>query len=390
MIVSVYSFLMAVCWSSLFILLLCICRRNSSFILGFGVWPLLAIVLCSAARCFLPLEMPSFTQALMGSGAVTRIDGFFNTSIAWLGFTPVQLIGLIWLTGILFFLSRSLRRYGKFCKLLRAFEPVTEEDVPYAEAQEVASQLGVRDFAIFMTSVVRSPMVTGFCRPVVLFPLHPYSSEDYRNILEHEFTHWKNGDIWVKLMAELVRDIFWWNPLVYWLYSDLTQTLELRCDIMIAKKRDLDGRIAYVHTLEKAAEFAKGKPDLDFLVAAIAEFTQDEKERLFQRVNAILNYKHRPKIAAIATAVTSVFMAVLMVASYSFVIQPYYEAPEDEIKENIIGGNTCVEILSEDSYLVDNHDGTYSLYNNGHLKTIIPDESVQFLIDEGFSIRPST
>lgn len=79
-----------------------------------------------------------------------------------------------------------------------------------------------------------------------------------------------------------------------------------------------------------------------------------------------------------------------MVISYSFVIQPYYEAPEDEIKENIIGGNTCVEILSEDSYLVDNHDGTYSLYNNGHLKTIIPDESVQFLIDEGFSIRPST
>lgn len=244
----------------------------------------------------------------------------------------------------------------------------------------------MRDFTIFMTSVVRSPMVTGFCRPVVLFPLHPYSSEDYRNILEHEFTHWKNGDIWVKLMAELVRDIFWWNPLVYWLYSDLTQTLELRCDIMIAKKRDLDGRIAYVHTLEKAAEFAKGKPDLDFLVAAIAEFTQDEKERLFQRVNAILNYKHRPKIAAVATAVTSVFMAVLMVISYSFVIQPYYEAPEDEIEKTVEQAKFD-EFFSKDSYLVDNQDGTYSLYNNNQLIGTIPDESAFFLMSDGFPVK---
>lgn len=387
MIVSVYSFFMAVLWSSLFILLLCLCRRNIHFLIGFGVWPLLAITVCSIVRCFFPLEMLSFTRTVMDSGLVTWIDSFLNAPIAGSVLTLYRIGALVWAAGTLYYLFRSFKKYSRFCKLLRAFEPVPEEDALYAKAQAVAAQLHVRRFTIFLTSIVSTPVVTGFLRPIVLFPLYPYSSEDYRNAFEHEFTHWKNRDIWVKFLVELLCCIFWWNPLIRLLRRNLNQTLELKCDLTVAKKRDKDGRASYKDTLDKTVEFAKKGPVQDYSQFVIAELVRNDGNFNELRKEFILNYKHRPKLAVAAMSFTTCFMVALMVLSYSFVVQPYYEAPEAEIEESAMEPEDCTGIFTEESYLVDNHDGTYSLYTAGQLVTTISSESASMLISDGFSIK---
>lgn len=87
---SIYSFLMAVLWSSVFVLLLCLCRRSRNLIVCLGVWPLLGVIVCTLARCFFPLEMLSFTHVVMGSELVTRVDDFLTSPVPGLAVTPLQ------------------------------------------------------------------------------------------------------------------------------------------------------------------------------------------------------------------------------------------------------------------------------------------------------------
>lgn len=383
---SIYSFLMAVLWSSVFVLLLCLCRRSRNLIVCLGVWPLLGVIVCTLARCFFPLEMLSFTHVVMGSELVTRVDDFLTSPVPGLAVMPLQFGGVVWILGSVFFFVRFLWSYGKFRKLLYSFAPLEEDDgSPYGEAQALAEQMGLPGFTIYMTGIVRSPTVTGFFHPIVLFPLYPYSSEDYQNALEHEFTHWINRDIWVKLLVELLRDIFWWNPLVYLLKYDLNQTLELKCDLTIAKKRDLDGRVQYVRTLESTAFYAKNKEGNFFEMFAIAELSLDGGKRLMQRADAILNYEHRPRRIALAMAFTSLIMAVLMIFSYSFVIQPCYEPPREEIEEPI-GDGFYTGLSNKDSYLQKNEDGSYSVIHEGNVVASVSEDFAQFLHEYDYKI----
>ncbi len=380
---SIYSFSMAVLWSSIFISLLCFCRRTRSLVVCFGVWPLVCLIVCALLRCFIPLEMLSFTRVVTGIDLINTVDYFLTSPVDGLTVMPIQILGILWGLGTLFFLVRFLRTYGRFRRLLSSFVPVEEEDEPFAEAQEAASRLHIPKFTIYVTNVVQSPAVTGFFHPIVLFPAYPYSSEDFSNALEHEFTHWKNHDIWVKFLVELLRDAFWWNPLVYLLKHDLNQTLELKCDLTIASKRELEDRVSYLRTMEKTICFADKKDALDFSMFAVAELAHNKEKNLLQRADAILNYEHKPKRVTLAMAVTSIIMAALMVFSYSFVVQPCYEPPREEIEEPV-GDGHYTGLSKDNCYLVDNEDGTYSVIHGGDIVASISKESAHFLIDSGY------
>lgn len=382
---SIYSFSMAVLWSSIFISLLCFCRRTRSLVVCFGVWPLVCVIVCALLRCFFPLEMLSFTRVVTGIDLINTVDYFLTSPLAGLTVMPIQILGILWGLGFLFFLIRFLWIYGRFRRLLSSFVPVEEDDEPFAEAQEAASRLHIPAFTIYVTNVVQSPAVTGFFRPIVLFPAYPYSSEDYSNALEHEFTHWKNQDIWVKLLVELLRAVFWWNPLVYLLKHDLNQTLELKCDLAIARNRELEGRVGYLRTMEKTICFADKKDVPDFSMFAIAELAHNKEKNLLQRADAILNYEHKPMLSALALAVTSIIMAALMVFSYSFVVQPRYETPREEM-EQTVGGGYFVGLSKENAFLYPNEDGTYAVIHDGDVVASISKESAQFLLDNGYQV----
>lgn len=387
MTLSIYSFSMAVVWSSIFILLLFLCRRSRNLVVCFGIWPLVCVIGCTLLRSFVPLEMLSFTRVIRGKDLVTAVDHFLKSPVAGLGITPLQILGLLWGLGALLLFARFLWSYGKFRRLLSDFLPVEEGDEPFAEVQAAAAQLRIPAFTLYVTGVVRSPAVTGFFRPIILLPNYPYSSQDYSNALEHELTHWKNHDIWVMLLVELLRDIFWWNPLVYLLKHDLNQTLELKCDLVIARKRDLESRVDYLRTIEKTICFASKKDQAAFSMFAIAELTQNKEKDLLQRSDAVLNYEHKPKRNALAVAVTGIIMAALMVFSYSFVIQPCYEPPQEEIEEPV-GDGHYIGLTKDDAFICQNSDGTYYMVHNGEKLPTISKEFAQFLLDNGYKQIP--
>ena len=86
-------------------------------------------------------------------------------------------------------------------------------------------------------------------RKKILLPRIDYSEEELLYILLHEYIHFANRDIFVKLLVSLFCMIFWWDPVAHLLKQDLEQTLEIKCDLSVAKCLNMEERACYLRTI---------------------------------------------------------------------------------------------------------------------------------------------
>lgn len=73
-------------------------------------------------------------------------------------------------------------------------------------------------------------MVYGFFTPKIYMPKIHFSDEELYYILSHEYYHFLNRDIWIKLFIYIICSIFWFNPFIHILKTNLIHMLEIRCD----------------------------------------------------------------------------------------------------------------------------------------------------------------
>ena len=75
----------------------------------------------------------------------------------------------------------------------------------------------------------------GLVHPRVLLPSHAreWSIERREVVLRHELAHIKRGDWAVQLGAEVVRTLFWFNPLFWAICAQLRRESEQACDDLV-------------------------------------------------------------------------------------------------------------------------------------------------------------
>lgn len=381
MIISPFTLFTAMVWSTAFVLLLFSCRKSTKLVSYFGVWPLLLLGAGAVARCFLPIEIPPYTRTLNLEGLFAKINRFFFSPIAGSWLTPSRLFLVLWTAGTLILLGRFLYRYRRFIKKVNSYEE-TEDPVLLSLASRAAKALDIKNYRIVEAGGIRIPMLAGLLSPTILLPRYDYSEQDYTAILDHEFTHWKNRDLWVKLIVELLCDIFWWNPFIYLLKADLAQTLEIKCDLTVTQTMSEAEKDSYLRTIEKTIRSNPTREERRTFPYAVTEFAGSGDKDILQRAKVILNHRHKPRLEKIVLCLVSVAMVVLLLFSYSFVVQPYFQVPKEQV------GNGVTEVFSPgNSYLVKNLDGTYSLYQDGEYLSSIDNDSLSFLLQDGFQIK---
>ena len=211
----------------------------------------------------------------------------------------------------------------------------------------------------------KSPSISGLFHPIILIPIDIYEEKDLRYIFYHELMHWKERDIWIKLLISLLCCVFWWNPCSYLLKLDLSETLEMRCDQSVSRLLTDDEKHEYVDVLKKTFNSLPTKEKgsrFRLFSFGISEFAAGPEEHsAYKRADLVLNMPYQQK--------------------YNRIIQPHYDAPEDDI--STIGFE---EISSENSYIVLESDKTYSLYVDGiKVKTLDP-VTAEILLESGFSL----
>jgi beta-lactamase regulating signal transducer with metallopeptidase domain len=110
--------------------------------------------------------------------------------------------------------------------------PVTDEAWTALLAQ-VRAELGIRRPVSLVVGDDRAmPMTWGWRRPVVLLPAGSAAWPEGRRraVLLHELAHIARGDFPTQLAAEIVRALYWLNPLVWMAARKLRMESEHACD----------------------------------------------------------------------------------------------------------------------------------------------------------------
>lgn len=140
-------------------------------------------------------------------------------------------------------------------------------------------------------------------------------------------------------------------------------------------------RDEYAYVLGKTIKTVSDeeKEDLPFCVA---EFS-DAKAEIDERVALMLKAARRKNKQKLASALVILGLILLLIFSYSFVIQSHYYAPQDEIVPN----DLATEFSQENSYLVQDSDGSYTLYYNNSPISDIEPEYAKMMLEDGFTLK---
>ncbi|MCJ0742521.1 M56 family metallopeptidase [Pedobacter montanisoli] len=153
--------------------------------------------------------------------------------------------------------------------------------------ENTVEQLNIRKKVTFYLSPkVNVPLVIGFFKPVVLFPVALATQLDIQQveaILIHELSHIRRNDYLINLMKVMVETLLFFNPFV-WLTSRFIQIeREHACDDLVVNFTNTP--VTYAHALLKL-ELIKNKQKPNLSLAAA-----DNNYHLYQRIKRITNMK---------------------------------------------------------------------------------------------------
>jgi len=224
-------------------------RRLLGAHVSYWLWSLLLLRLLFSTEFTRPevliqhIPVPDAGQLIpLYTGPIQASDGLINV-LFW-----------IWLSGVLLWCGFRIMLTWRCRGHLRQHSEVMPDDWSATEGAHLSRQ-GRFDFRI--CQVINGPMITGLFRPTIYVPadfFEQYNPIERQLIMAHEITHAKRWDLWFQLFAEVLRAIYWFNPLIHLAWSAFQQDQEYACDRHILKQTDTPTRVAYGQAMIKGME----------------------------------------------------------------------------------------------------------------------------------------
>jgi TonB family protein len=149
----------------------------------------------------------------------------------WLNWLRVWALQL-WSVGVLMFSMRLILGYKHTFTLRRRGSPAGESVI--GVVTRLTKIMGVqRKVRALMSSMVESPSVVGWLRPVILLPpatLMGLTSLQLEAIIAHEIAHIRRYDYLVNMVQMLVETLLFYHPAVWWTSKRMRLERELCCD----------------------------------------------------------------------------------------------------------------------------------------------------------------
>lgn len=141
-----------------------------------------------------------------------------------------SIVFVVWLLGAIGFLGWLIfvkLRYYESLQHLMAGGP---REV-YELYDRCCKELGVKPLPLWIVNKSMSPGIAFFGEPVLLVPISLCGDESrLRFALLHELTHKKRGDHYMTLLLNILRAVYWFDPVVHFAFSELRADMESACD----------------------------------------------------------------------------------------------------------------------------------------------------------------
>jgi TonB family protein len=231
----------------------------------------------------------------------------------------------IWLAGVIVSLGLLLVGFCRLTWVASRSRPLVNGE--WAESLvSVSTRRVARRRVRLLQSDHPSLLVTwGLARPTVLLPraAREWSGDRIRVVLRHELAHVERHDWAIQMVAELVRCVYWFNPLVWLACRRLRQESEHACDDAVLEMGvEAPEYAAHLLDLARAFSHIRSRRSL-FPAPAMAR-----RSHLERRVRAMLNARvdrrplSRRTAVAIVVGVLAITVSIAGVMASSDVPKP--------------------------------------------------------------------
>ena len=376
--ITIYSAFMAILWFSAIILLGDLLRRCTGFLRYYSAGFLLLLCGASIVRLCIPLETP-FTMVVRSSVVFPGIRAFFRLPLFQIGpqaVSAVHILIAVWILGSAVCFLRLFRGIAQSRNIIRLCMATRMEDEQLDRLMcSIAGQTKeTPNYRLVISSSMPTPMVTGYFVPTILLPEMVLQLPEQKQclILTHEWYHFLNKDLWIKLFVNILCCVMFWNPAVYLLRNHLEHALEVRCDLRVIKGMQGDDKITYLETLLQALRYLKDEKSAEEMPYAVSSLANVRLLGITEEVSVKQRFYIIGKYRAGLTRVTALFaslLCVLFLSSFLIVIQPYSTPPLEDIRSIIPLGN-------EDSFIYVHQDGRHSFVHEGTSYELLPEEDI--------------
>jgi len=190
------------------------------------------------------------------------------------------LLEWIWLAGFLFWGSIriiSWRHLQSYLKRHSVHVSLPESMQTFAKENNQCKSI-----SYFTTTIQSAPFVTGLRKPRIYLPerfFGQYNQLQQQCVLTHELTHVKRKDLWVQVVGELVRAVFWFNPIVHLAWTAFQEDQEFACDRDVLRHSNDEERYEYGRALVRSYHTHILQASLAFFSKKKERFIMLEKHR---------------------------------------------------------------------------------------------------------------
>jgi TonB family protein len=249
------------------------------------------------AWAFEPGEVVQFGNSdAQQSGPVATVTTAGN------GVWPLWIL-FAWAAGALFVIGRFASGLWRVSRITDSAEPLNGQTVC-----RIRQHAGIRDgIRVLRSPRVSMPMTWGALHPVILLPesASSWPEDRLRMVLFHEFVHVARHDWLVHAISQLTCSLHWFNPLVWFGASRLTEERERACDDGVLRLGEKGGDYAG-HLLELVKSLNGNY--------GVSEGVAMAQSHLEGRIRAMLNPRlRRGEPGRAGFTLTSIAMLLLLV-----------------------------------------------------------------------------
>lgn len=331
------------------------------------VWAILALRLLIPVQLTLPRApvqvMPRTSYVVQSDQTAFRQAGLpvTQTPARWVTGTQAQTLSAadtgtvktvditdilltLWLAGVIACVLWQGIGYYRLIRSLKGKSRSVERADLHTILQEQCADLVIdREIPLRVSSAADCPMLAGFIHPTLYLPDERISRTDAAFIFRHELTHYKHGDLWLKLLLLAARCLHWFNPLVHLIARFAQEDIEAACDDAVVRGHDGAYRRAYGETILRSAIAQSQKRK------ALVSCFGDDKKTLMRRFEGLFDKSVKKRGVAL------VVMIALLVGSLGCVVAVGDKTPSQTTEERaLLIANTFAQ-----AYVDEDAEGFY-------------------------------
>ena len=222
----------------------------------------------------------------------------------------IKIIFAVWAVGATVFFGVNLVKYISFSTKLNNTLALPDDRLTdiYEEACRRMKLDGKP--LLYVSGNVNSPVCYGGISKKIVIPVD-FSEEALVNVLSHELTHYKRGDLWVKIIALAANSINWFNPFVYFAVRELNEEMELSCDEVVLRGFNEEERISYSRALLETAGRCKN------VHVGLTTHFDTKESKVKKRIMNILDTTKKQKGTVIVAAVLIICIVAGVLIGFS-------------------------------------------------------------------------